>query len=242
VALGVVVDQETLRERFSKSPADVFLDVLRDAGEPVTKRKAIDTLTAAGLEEPLVAKQWDSAQKNVIRYHPHVMRPTTMKYQWSDKPIAPDEALDRMLGVLATESPSKVKLRDSLADVIRAGLKTAGQPAVQHDEIAFRAAQERQLQIDGLRAVAGLAGEIEELAYNGGDPDVIVERVQTRVQQLSLEAVGRPGDEVKFDPLSHAAIGQTPNVGSPVTIVRPGYFWHAGTRAEIIEKALVARD
>src|SRR6266545_3451892 len=198
--IGVVVDQKTLRERFNKEPMDVFLDLLRDAGEPITAKKAMDTLIEAGLPKPLVAKQWKSAQKYIIRYHPHVVRPTIRKYQWSEKPVAPDEALGRMLEVLATESPSKVKLRDELSEVIRAGLKAAGGPAV------------------------------------------IVERVQTRVQQLSLEVVGRPGDEVKFDPLSHAAIGQSPDVGSPVTIVRPGYSRRTGGQAEIIEKALVARE
>src|SRR6266511_2129276 len=127
--IGVVVDQKTLRERFNKEPMDVFLDLLRDAGEPITAKKAMDTLIEAGLPKPLVAKQWKSAQKYIIRYHRHVVRPSIRKYQWSEKHVAPDEAL-----------------------------------------------------------------------------------------------------------------GQSPDVGSPVTIVRPGYSRRTGGQAEIIEKALVARE
>jgi hypothetical protein len=235
------VDQRTLRERFDKDPAGVFLKFLRDADGPVTATKVKNTLIEAGLPKPLVDKQWEAAQRNVIKYDPHVVRATSMSYRWSEKPVDPDEALDRVLDLLKTTSQSKLKLRDALADVIRAGLKAAGEPADQDNEVAFRAAQDRQLQINGVRAIAELAGEIEFVAYNSGDPDVIVERVQTAVQRHSLEQIGHPGEAARFDLSLHEAIGEPPHAGSPVTIVRPGYSWRAEQGA-VLQRAQVAVD
>ncbi len=233
------MDSAKLKEQFAKDPAAVFLDVLRSAGERLTAKKITSSLIEHGLPETSIKAQWKKCL-DIIKYHPYVARPTTMSYEWREKPVDPDEAFVRLLALLTTTSKSKARARDELAEVVRSGLKAAGDLTSPDDEVRFRVTQERQSQIDGLLAVAELAGEIEELAHNSGDPDVIVERVQTRVQALSLEQIGRSGEQARFDPSLHEAIGARPSAGSPVTIVRPGYSWRNDKEAVLLQRAQIA--
>jgi len=221
----------SLKQQFDKDPAAVFLDVLRNAGEPLTAKRAKDTLVERGLPEASVSKQWGAFQREIVKFHPHVTRPSSLKYAWRETPVPADEALTRLLDLLKTTSRSKGRLRDELATLVHDGLKDAGGD----DETKIRAAQERQAEIDVLRAFAELAGEVEELAYNSGDPDVIVERVQTRVAGHSLTQIGRSGDDAPFDPEVHKPIGSRPGDGATVRIVRPGY--RNGT--VLLQRALV---
>src|SRR5579859_7975071 len=139
--MGVAVDGAKLRDRFDRDPAEVFLDVLRDAGEPVTAKKIMANLVERGLPEPSVRKQWSAVQREIIKYHPYVARPTTMSYVWREKPVDPDEAFTRMLDLLKPTSQRKLKLRDDLAELVRSGLNPASGPARQDDEALFRATQ-----------------------------------------------------------------------------------------------------
>jgi hypothetical protein len=54
------------------------------------------------------------------------------------------------------------------------------------DATSVRAAQDRQLQIDIIRALAGLAAGVEELAANHPEPEVIVEWVRALVAAQAL--------------------------------------------------------
>jgi AcrR family transcriptional regulator len=244
------VDDASLKQHFDSDPSAVFLDVLRVAGERLTAKRVKDGLIERGLPEPSVSKQWAAFQRDVLKYHPHISRPTTQSYEWREEPVAAEDALTRLLDLLSTTSKSKSGLRDQLADLIRAGLKTAdshGQDSPgpessdsDGDESRFRATQQRQARIDVVRAVAELAGEVEEIAYNSGDPDVIVERLQTRVKARSVDQIGRSGDAASFDPALHDAIGARPAVGAAVSVVRPGYSWRDGAETFVLQKALVA--
>ena len=214
----------SLKQQFDKDPAAVFLDVIRNAGEPITAKRTMANLVERGLPEASVKKQWTAFQRDVVKFHPHVVRPTPQKYAWQETPVAPDGALTRLLDLLTTTKvPGRLKLRDELAQLVRDGLDDALAEDEDDDEVRFQAAQERQVEIDVLSAFAELAGEVEELAYNSGDPDVIVERVQTRVKSRSLEQIGRSGDDAPFDPVVHNPIGSRPADGATVRIVRPGY-------------------
>jgi hypothetical protein len=236
------VESAKLKQRFDQSPAEVILDVLREADGPITAKRIMGNLVDRGLPKVLVKKHWTAVQQDIVKYHPYIARPTIMSYVWQKEPIGPGEALTRMLELVKIAKPAQVKLRDELADLIRNGLKAASNPMPEGDEARFRATQERQTRVDGLRAVAELAGEIEELAYNSGDPDVIVERVQTRVEAQSIDQIGRSGEQTTFDSSRHEAIGSRPGVGSAVTVVRPGYTWRTDNEDVLLQRALVSAE
>jgi hypothetical protein len=199
-----------------------FEAVLRAAGAPLTAAKLKQALVDGGAPKAAVDRAWTAFRK-LAAFHPHITRPSRVTYGWSSDPVTPPEALARLLKLLATTSREKAAARDALAAIIHGGL--TGPVAVSADEGRFRSARLRQARLDGLLAVADLAGEVEEMAYNSGDPDLIVERLQTRVEALAVEQHGRCGDEVPFDPERHTGVGSVPRQGGPVTVVRPGYTW-----------------
>jgi hypothetical protein len=207
-----------------------FEEALRAAGAPLTAAKLKDLLVERGSPRPEVDKAWKVFQSKVAVFHPHIVRPSRVTYEWSSEPVDAPEAFARLLKLLPTTSREKIALRDQLAKLVHSGLE-APAPAVENvqappsDEDRFQAARLRQARLDGMLAVADLAGEIEEMAWNSGDPDLIVERLQTRVEQLAVEQLGRCGDEVEYDPERHRGIGSVPKQGGPVTVVRPGYVW-----------------
>jgi hypothetical protein len=102
-----------------------------------------------------------------------------------------------------------------------------------------RKAQERQLRIDAIRALAELAMEIEELTANEAEPAVMVEKVRAQATQAGLEPIGRAGEETTFDRSRHKPIGGAVRDGAPVYVVRPGYTWHAPDEDVLIGKAIV---
>lgn len=102
-----------------------------------------------------------------------------------------------------------------------------------------RKAQERQLRIDAIRALAELAMEIEELTANEAEPAVMVEKVRAQATRAGLEPIGRAGEETTFDRSRHKPIGGALRDGAPVYVVRPGYTWHAPDEDVLIGKAIV---
>jgi hypothetical protein len=106
---------------------------------------------------------------------------------------------------------------------------------------SVRAAQDRQLQIDIIRALAGLAAGVEEVAANHPEPEVLVEWVRALVAAQALEPVGLAGVKVSFDPVQHDPIVGAPLAGAEVTVIRPGYRWHPTGGEVLIHRALVAQ-
>lgn len=110
----------------------------------------------------------------------------------------------------------------------------------QHEHsVGMRAAQERQLQIDAIRALADLAADVEELAVSGATPEVLVERVRALVSDQDLEGIGQAGTELAFDPELHEPLVGAPQVGDAVTVLRPGYRWRSQEEA-LLARALVS--
>jgi hypothetical protein len=106
--------------------------------------------------------------------------------------------------------------------------------------IRLRTTQERELRIDVVRALAGLAAEIEEMVTGRSTPEIIVERVRSLVAGQALHPIGTVGEESGFDPALHEPLVGTPEPGTPVNVIRPGYLWT--TPEEILlHKALVER-
>lgn len=91
--------------------------------------------------------------------------------------------------------------------------------------IRLRTTQERRLQIDVVRALAGLAAEIEEMVTGRATPEIIVERVRSLVAGQALHPIGAVGEESRFDPALHESLVGEPESGTPVSVIRPGYLW-----------------
>lgn len=104
---------------------------------------------------------------------------------------------------------------------------------------SLRSAQDRQIQIDVIRSLADLAAEVEELAAEQTDPEVLVERVRALAYAQALEPVGQAGQKLPFDPTAHEPIVGAPSNDDEVTVIRPGYRWRPSDEDVLIEKALV---
>ena len=104
-----------------------------------------------------------------------------------------------------------------------------------------RAARERQARIDAMSTVAELAAEVEELTAKQATPEVLLEHTRALTGGRGLEAIGRAGQEIPYEESRHEPVGEFPNDGEPVTVIRPGYLWHAPGEAVLISKALVTR-
>jgi hypothetical protein len=104
-----------------------------------------------------------------------------------------------------------------------------------------RAARERQARIDAMSTVAELAAEVEELMAKRAAPEVLLEHTRALTGGRGLEAIGRAGQEIPYEESRHEPVGDFPNDGEPVTVIRPGYLWHAPGEAVLISKALVTR-
>ena len=224
---------------FGRDPNAAFMKILQDAREPLTARKVIDAVAEEGIPRPTVSARWAAFQKSVAKFHPNIHLPGRGLYQWRDERVSAKAALDRLVGLLPTSNKVKVGLRDALVAVIRSG---SPEEAATDDDAKVRAARERQFKLDALHAVAELAAEVEELAYDSGDPDLIVERLRARVRAAALDQLGRPGDEADFDPGRHDVQGRRPADGAAVTVVRPGYAWAENGAPLVLRKALVVAE
>lgn len=105
--------------------------------------------------------------------------------------------------------------------------------------VQLRSAQDRQIRIDGVRSLAELAAEVEELAAENAASKMLVDRVRALVAVHDLEPLGKTGEESPFDPSTHDPIGDLPEPGVPVTVIRPGYRWRPSGEDILLDKALV---
>jgi len=234
--------------RLRAVPAAVFVDLLREAAVPLDARGLKNRLETQGVERSVVEAAWKRAQPGVRRHANIVFDAGRGVYRWSDNraplpaPTA-EEALHRLLPVRLTARKAE------LAEIVRAALKErdgleARVRGAYQGARETRTAQERQIKIDAMRALAEVAMEVEELAATGADigvtVGVIVERVRALAAESDLVPIGRAGDEMVFDPGAHTPIGGLPAAGSRVWVIRPGYTWRAGDRDVLIGKAHVA--
>ncbi len=107
------------------------------------------------------------------------------------------------------------------------------------ESVQMRAAQQRQLQIDVVRALAELAAEVEELATDQFGPEVLVDRVRAAVGAHALQPIGNSGGTAHFDPDFHIPAFGTLEAGTMATVIRPGYRWRFAGEDVVITKALV---
>ncbi|MGC5014241.1 hypothetical protein ACLQ2R_26050 [Streptosporangium sp. DT93] len=105
----------------------------------------------------------------------------------------------------------------------------------------LRTAQERRIRLDGVRALADLAAETEEMVTAGATPETVVGRVRDLAALQALRPIGTAGEETGFDPAAHEPLIGTLEPGTPVRVVRPGYHW-VTSEETLLHRALVERS
>lgn len=212
---------------FTADPCAAVLRVLEEAGTPLTAGEVKHVLRAARVPRAEADRAWPGV-RNRIRAHEHVIVEAD-RYTWTPQPrgIAGVEALE-----LLAAGRLDAATRAWLLDAARAALTGTG-PGPE------AAARHRQSQIDGVRALAELAIEVEELTANAASSAAMVHRVRARVRRTGLEPVERAGEQTTFDRRRHQSIGRPIRDGAAVVVVRPGYVWKAAGEDVLIAKAVV---
>ena len=99
---------------------------------------------------------------------------------------------------------------------------------------------QQQNAMEGARAIAELAIEIEEMLAKGASEKGILHTLRTRLKRLRLEPQLKAGDKVKYDPKQHDLIGGARGQeGKEAVVVRPGYTWRNGDKDVLIERPMV---
>ena len=90
-----------------------------------------------------------------------------------------------------------------------------------------RQARERNARIEAMTKVADLAAEVEELVAKRATNEVLLESTRALVSISGLEQIGTGGERTLYDASLHDPIGDTPDDGNAVIVVRPGFRWKA---------------
>jgi hypothetical protein len=199
------------------------LAVLRRSGAPLTASDIKQALESDGLDRVEADRAWSRAQKR-IRTHEHVRVDAAHRYRWVEQTAAlsPAEALEKL-----TDGGLSARRRAELVEVVRGALSNPP------DETDHRG------QIQLVKALAELAIEVEELAFNQASARAVIHRVRARMKRLSLEPIDATGDQSTLDRTRHEPIGRPISDGTPVVVVRPGYVWKAPTGDVLVARAVV---
>jgi hypothetical protein len=211
---------------FGSDPYAAVARVVRDAGAAVTAAEIKRVLRAAGVAA-LDKRAWDRLQRR-LRDDEHVIVEPGHRYRWAAAPAVPSPA-------------------DALAALVRAG---GGRVRPAHVEVVRRAitdapdrsestARERQAVLDGVRALAELASEVEELTVNQASARAMIHRVRSRVRLSGLEPIESAGASARFDRRRHEPIGRPIAEGATVLVVRPGYAWRTPAEEVLVARAVV---
>jgi hypothetical protein len=226
--------------RLRTASVAVFLDLLRDARAPMAARDLKRRLGERGVEPAEADRAWRRAQRALrllTRFDP-----VARTYEWTDTGpgLAPERAVDEL-----TRAGLRAADRVRLAETVRAALRERDDLEArlrQAYRVSWQArgARERQARVDAVRALAGVAMDVEELAAAGAQPAVIVERVRALVRMCDLEPIGRAGEEAAFDAARHAVVAGAGPAGTRVSVIRPGYVWRTDGDHLLIDRARVA--
>ncbi len=212
----------TFVDQLAKDPLAEVLAVLADTSEALNAGAIKQRLVGRGADKTAADRAWTKGQKR-LRHHDDVEFADNT-YRWkAAPPSTQDPALAEQIETL-TARCEELEGRLMVADTRSAEL---------------RQAQERQLKIDAIRALAELAMEVEELTVSDAEPQVLVHRVRARVRREGLEPIDRAGEETIFDRTRHKPIVGGISDGVPVLVVRPGYTWKAPDGDVLIGKAVV---
>jgi hypothetical protein len=230
----------TLADVFAADPRAAVMRLLESAGTPLSAGEIKQALVSSGVLKSDLDRKWAAIQRG-LRAEPQVVVEGHL-YRWTVPPAAaelpaPPPLVDTdevdafaALDLLLQGGLGRARIAE-LVEVVRTSLK-----ATDDRESAARL---RQAEIDGLRMLGELAGEVEELVANEVEPGVLVRRVRARVKRSGLEPIDRAGAETAFDRRVHTPVAGTIRDGAPVTVVRPGYVWTGDGTSLLIRKAVV---
>jgi hypothetical protein len=209
---------------FGADPSGAVRRVLREAGSAVTATEIKGTLRAAGVSE-LDKRAWDRLQKR-LRADDHVVIEPGYRYRWVADPVVPSmaEAFEQVVRAAGGRA------RPAYVEAVRRALGGSDEP----DE-----GRQRQALFDGLRALAELASEVEELTANEASARAMVHRVRSRVKLAGLEPIERAGETTTFDRRRHELVGPPVGDGAKVLVVRPGYAWKTPHEDVLLARAVV---
>jgi len=227
---------------FARDPYAAVQRIVRDARDFVTAVDIKRALAAAGA--PALDKQeWDPLQR-LLRGDVHVEvepgRP--YRYRWIASPPSPSvaEAVDHLIRAAGNRTKAAYAdvVRQALTGSAPTGAPTAGKKDARK-ESREDAARRRQAVLDGVRALAELASEVEELTANEASGRALIHRVRGRVRLSGLEPIERAGETVTFDRRRHESIGPPIADGARVVVVRPGYAWKTADEDVLVARAVV---
>lgn len=259
-----LMDLPALIERFTADPVAVVVELLRESSKGLKAQAIKELLIELGLEPAAVDRAWRGVQAKLSKRDDVRFRANTYRWVWprpaEDVIDSPDSSAEveptappAEAGAKATgpETPAPIRKSSPRAADVAAAAEERARVLAERCErlerdlqsandraIRLRTTQERRLQIDVVRALAGLAAEIEEMVTGRATPEIIVERVRSLVAGQALHPIGTVGEEFGFDPALHEPLVGAPEPGTPVSVIRPGYLWT--TPEEILlHKALV---
>jgi len=227
---------------FARDPYAAVQRIVRDARDFVTAVDIKRALAAAGA--PALDKQeWDPLQR-LLRGDVHVEvepgRP--YRYRWIASPPSPSvaEAVDHLIRAAGNRTKAAYAdvVRQAMTGSAPTGSPTAGKKDGRKDS-REDAARRRQAVLDGVRALAELASEVEELTANEASGRALIHRVRGRVKLSGLEPIERAGETVTFDRRRHESIGPPIADGARVVVVRPGYAWKTADEDVLVARAVV---
>ncbi len=225
------MDEKLLLKQFKADPGMAFVEIIRSAAGPITARRVMDLLKAAGAPLAGVREKWKSAQK-FLNVHPHIRKPTPSQYEWSEEPIPSSEALRRLSTYVLKSTPGWLTsayvqtITDSLANA-----ETTGASA------QSTWTEERDLQ--KAQVLAEATAEAERLVNRGASAPDVVRWLQEQAGAQRLHQIVHLGDQVPFDPETQDVEGVAPRRGAQVRVVRSGYRWTLGSREDVVVRALV---
>lgn len=161
---------------------------------------------------------------------------------WLQALAGPGESTELHEARAAAESAAEAAEREKRRadDLVVRCERLEGMLRSEHTQaVQLRSAQDRQIRIDGIRALAELAAEVEELATDRLDGRMLVERVRMLASAHDLEPLGEAGTEAPFDPVIHDPLADSPQAGTTVTVIRPGYRWRPSDEDVLLDRALV---
>ncbi|MGE5829218.1 MAG: hypothetical protein ACM30G_12790 [Micromonosporaceae bacterium] len=211
---------------FATDPSAAVGQVIREAGAAVSAIEIKASLRAAGVPE-LGKRAWDPLQRR-LRTDDHVVVEPGYRYRWVADPATPSvvDAFEQI--VRAAGGRAK-----------RAHVAVVRQALVEAPNAVETAAHQRQAVLDGVRALAELASEVEELTVNQASARAMIHRVRSRVRRSGLEPIEQAGQGASFDRRRHEAIGPPIEDGAPVIVVRPGYAWKTPHDDVLVARAVV---
>jgi hypothetical protein len=213
---------------YGADPYAAVVRVVQEADSAMTATDIKQVLAAAGVPWPR-KRTWDRLQKR-LRCDDHVLVEPGYRYRYVARPVAPSaiDAFER----IARAAGGRVTRNH--VDAVRYALESSDGP---YD--VETTARHRQTVIDGLRALAELASEVEELAVNEASARAMIHRVRSRVKLAGLEPIDKAGQITAFDRRRHELIGPPVRDGAPVLVVRPGYAWKTPHEDVIVARAVV---